>query len=76
MTSARRGAQGGVVDTSECERIFSLMNDLKTSERSLLGQENLRSLMIWHMEGKELPCSQVPVMAILKEFRALAGING
>ena len=26
-------------DTSECERVFSLMNDLKTAERSLLKQE-------------------------------------
>ena len=33
-------------DTSECERIFSLMNDLKTELRSALGQTNLRNLMI------------------------------
>ena len=63
-------------DTSECERVFSLMNDLKTAERNTLGQENLRNLMIWHMEGKSLPCAQVPVLAILKEFRELAGIRG
>ena len=31
------------VDTSECERVFSLMNDLKTSERNSLGQENLKN---------------------------------
>ena len=35
-------------DTSECERIFSLMNDLKTVERSRLG-EKLSSLMLWHV---------------------------
>ena len=28
-------------DTSECERIFSLMNDLKTAERNSMGQQNL-----------------------------------
>jgi hypothetical protein len=30
------------VDTSECERIFSLMNDIKTPERSSMGQQNLK----------------------------------
>ena len=35
-------------DTSECERLFSLMNDLKTVERSRLG-EKLSSLMLWHV---------------------------
>jgi hypothetical protein len=38
-------------DTSECERIFSLMNDLKTSERSSMGQHNLKNLMLWHIMG-------------------------
>ena len=38
-------------DTSECERIFSLMNDIKTSERESLGQEVLRNLMHWHIVG-------------------------
>ena len=33
-------------DTSECERIFSLMNDVKTSERSNLGQQKLKDLML------------------------------
>ena len=63
-------------DTSECERIFSLMNDLKTAERSSLGQENLRNLMKWHTSGKDLKCEEVPVMQILKEFRALGGVRG
>jgi hypothetical protein len=32
-------------DTSECERIFSLMNDIKTPERSSMGSETLKHLM-------------------------------
>ena len=38
-------------DTSECERIFSLMNDLKTTERNSMGQQNLKNLMLWHIMG-------------------------
>ena len=30
----------------------------------------------WHMEGKALPCSGVPLAAVLKESRQLAGIRG
>ena len=75
-------------DTSECERIFSLMNDIKTSERSSMGQKNLKNLMLWHIMGykmkedgtrsnEKLPCRDVPVMVILKEFRAMAdGVRG
>jgi hypothetical protein len=72
-------------DTSECERIFSLMNDLKTAERNSMGQQNLKNLMLWHImgyktdaEGKKvkMPCCDVPVMAILKEFRSMAFENG
>ena len=62
-------------DTSECERIFSLMNDLKTAERSRLG-EKLSSLMVWHVAGRTMQCCDVPVFDILHEFRALAGIRG
>ena len=62
-------------DTSECERIFSLMNDLKTAERSRLG-EKLSSLMMWHVAARTISCSEVPVLDILHEFRALAGIRG
>ena len=62
-------------DTSECERIFSLMNNLKTAQRNRLGS-NLNNLMMWYIAGKDLACSQVPVMDILAEFRALAGIKG
>ena len=32
--------------------------------------------MVWYTMGKELASSEVPVMDILKEFRALAGIRG
>ena len=56
----------GTTQTSECERIFSLMNDLKTSERNSLGQANLKHLMTWHVGGKDLKSEQVPVMDILK----------
>ena len=52
------------------------MNDLKTAERNSLGQENLRNLMKWHTSGKDLKCEEVPVMQILKEFRALGGVRG
>lgn len=62
-------------DTSECERIFSLMNNLKTAQRSSLGK-NLKNLMAWHTMGKDLDCAHVPVMDILTEFRALAGVRG
>ena len=63
-------------DTSECERVFSLMNDLKTELRSRLGQENLRNLMVWHTAAKDLPFEKVPVLEILEEFRNLSGIRG
>jgi len=52
--------------TSEAERIFSLMNDIKTSERSRLGQRNLAALMFWHYHGKDLKPWQLPVQDILK----------
>ena len=75
-------------DTSECERVFSLMNDIKTSERSNMNQANLKNLMLWRTlatkvvgEGKlakrkQIECKEVPVMAILKEFREMAGSFG
>ena len=52
------------------------MNDLKTVERSTLNQENLKNLMIWHTVAKQLTCAQVPVMAILEEFRKMSGVRG
>ena len=63
-------------DTSECERIFSLMNDIKTSERSTMGQRNLKNLMLWHRIAKELKPQDIPVMAIIKEWRSMAGDKG
>ena len=66
----------GPADTSECERVFSLMNDLKSAERNKLGNTNLRNLMFWHALGKDLKCEQVPVMSILKEFRDMTGERG
>ena len=64
-------------DTSECERVFSLMNDLKTSERTSMGQTTLKHLMVWYSLAKERKFEEVPVMAILKEFRAMAdGVRG
>ena len=32
--------------------------------------------MVWHSMGKQLACAEVPVMEILAEFRALAGVRG
>ena len=64
------------------------MNELKTAERSLLGQENLKNLMLWHVMGytldadgkkEKMACRDVPVsmlMAILKVFREMALENG
>lgn len=51
------------------------MNNLKTAHRSSLGK-SLKHLMVWHTMGKELSCEQLPVMDILYEFRALAGVRG
>ena len=63
-------------DTSECERVFSLMNDLKTAERSRINQDNLKHVMLWFQAAKGLEWKDVPVLEILKEFRRLAGIGG
>ena len=63
-------------DTSECERVFSLMNDLKTAERNRVGQKNLKNLMIWHSIAKKLSFVELPVVAILEEFRRLGGPRG
>jgi len=59
------------LDTSEAERIFSLMNDIKTSERSCLGQRKLANLMFWHYHGRNMKAWEVPVQEILKEFHEL-----
>ena len=52
------------------------MNDTKTSERSRLGQENLKNLMLWHRLGRTCKVQDIPVMAILKGFRAMASVKG
>ena len=52
------------------------MNDLKTADRSRMKQATLRHLMLWHSLAKQLSCEQLPVMAILKEFRELSGSHG
>ena len=41
-----------------------------------MGQRNLKNLMLWHRLAKTLKAVDVPVMAILKEFRAMAGEKG
>ena len=41
-----------------------------------MGQQKLRNLMLWHEMAKQLTPQQVPVMAILKEFREMAGPGG
>ena len=48
------------------ERVFSLMNDLKTAERNRLGQTNLRNLIIWHAIAKKVSYVELPVVAILE----------
>ena len=63
-------------DTLECERVFSLMNDLKTAERNRLGQANLTHLMIWHLCSKGRACAELDVRPILDEFMRLAGTKG
>ena len=49
-----------------------------------MNQKNLKHLMLWHslatkvvsMKRTKLECQDVPVMAILKEFREMAGVKG
>ena len=47
-------------DTSECERVFSLMNDFKSAERNSLGATNLKNLMIWHSIAKKISHVDLP----------------
>jgi len=60
------------IDTSICERIFSLMNNIKTSERSTMGQGVLRNLMLWHSLAGDVSMAEVPWISILKEFKLLS----
>ena len=41
-----------------------------------MGQRNLKNLMLWHCMAKAMKITDLPVMAILKEFRAMAGDSG
>ena len=41
-----------------------------------MGQLNLKNLMLWHRMAKDLKAQDIPVMAILKEFRSMAGEGG
>ena len=75
------------VDTSECERIFSLMNDIKTAERASMGSATLKNIMLWHRAARRigedgalssvaLSCAQLPAMEIVKIFKDMAGPKG
>ena len=77
------------VDSSESERIFSLMNDIKTALRSRMNSKTPKNLMLWHrmarkleedgsLSAKFMACYDVPVMEIVQEYRAMgtAGVRG
>ena len=51
-------------------------NSRRRSAAARLGQGNLKNLMLWHRMAKALKEQDVPVMAILKEFRAMTGEKG
>eukprot|EP00966_Prymnesium_polylepis_P112347 2598831-Prymnesium_polylepis.1 len=58
------------VDTSICERGFSLMNNLKTARRSQMGNLLLRTLMTICELGKEWDDpTKIPVEEIVEEWR-------
>jgi hypothetical protein len=59
------------VDTSVCERGFSLMNNLKTARRSRMGNELLRILMTINTLGSEWKDpAKIPVDKIIEEWRS------
>ena len=59
------------VDTSICERGFSLMNNLKTARRSRMGNELLRILMTICSLGSEwADPSKIPVDEIIEQWRS------
>ena len=59
------------VDTSVCERGFSLMNNLKTARRSRMGDGLLRILMTICSLGTEWEDpTRIPVAAIVEEWRS------
>ena len=62
------------VDTSICERGFSLMNNLKTVRRSRMKKTLLRLLMTICSLGEEWKDpKKIPVKEIIKEWRAQSG---
>ena len=52
------------------------MNDLKTKERSCLGSEVLRNLMLWHYYGKKIAVADLPVTEILQEWYTVCDEDG
>lgn len=58
------------IDTSVCERGFSLMNLLKTARRSCMGEHMLRMLMVIASLGEEWKdASKIPVQDIIEIWR-------
>jgi uncharacterized membrane protein YgcG len=64
------------IDTSECERIFSIMNDVKNGIRSSLASDVLRNLMLWYYYGKDIKTEQLPAYEILTEWYDLCAEEG
>ena len=64
------------IDTSECERVFSLLKDIKTSLREALRNDTLNWLIHWHRASKGKKAAECPVPAILAQYRADAGPRG
>ena len=59
------------IDTSACERGFSLMNVLKTARRSGMGQRLLRMLMVICSLGTEWKDpAKIPVASIVDIWRS------
>ena len=59
------------VDTSICERGFSLMNNLKTARRTRMGNSLLRILMTICSLGSDWEDpAKIPVKEIVEEWRS------
>ena len=57
-------------DTSECERLFSLMNNIKTAKRAGLLTGKTQSLMMWHYVWHDVKPCDFPVRAVLDQIFA------
>ena len=70
LASSLRGAMADGIGSQAncCASCFSLMNDLKTTERSNLAPETLKNLMIWNYYGKKMSVEQLPATQILQEW--------